>query len=377
MPSTISAELAQLARLAREGGLDLTQVSLRVKADLLMTMAHPPEEDLAAFGEMAPALIPLVDEATAVILARKLAGWRYTPPAALHALNARGSAVLAALLRYGMPVPETEIESLAQHGDTDIAAALAERADLTATATLILAGHADRAEDLALRANPNAPLPHAALDLLIERSRADAAYAPGLLARTDVTSADLAPLFLHAGPQRRTAILDALGSLDSLAPAERRPRLSPETFAGWLVTASDDPDGALGVIASHVGGDAALAEMLSRDHSRELTALTLIAAGASAEEATRFLIRLGDETAHSVDRVFALVGLMRATRPSVAQRLVTQVAGTPHHAASRRPRHQPAMDPSTTPARAGAAKTETPSLVGGVMRRLGLRREQG
>ena len=56
MPSRISAEIAQLARLARDGGLDLSQVSLRVKADLLMSTPTPAPDDLAAFGEMAAAL---------------------------------------------------------------------------------------------------------------------------------------------------------------------------------------------------------------------------------------------------------------------------------------------------------------------------------
>jgi hypothetical protein len=119
-----------------------------------------------------------------------------------------------------------------------------------------------------------------------------------------------------------------------------------------------------------------LANALAADHSRDLTALALIAAGASAEDATRFLIRLGDDAAHSVDRIFALVALMRSTRPAVAQRVVMQVAGARSQSAPRKGRHQPTMDPSSTPARAGASKQDH-TLVGGVMRRLGLRREQG
>ncbi|MDP3317837.1 MAG: hypothetical protein Q8S58_01790, partial [Bosea sp. (in: a-proteobacteria)] len=99
MPSRISAEIAQLARLARDGGLDLSQVSLRVKADLLMSTPQPAPDDLAAFGEMAATLVPGVDEATAVILARKIAAWPHAPAPALEALRARGGAVLAALIR--------------------------------------------------------------------------------------------------------------------------------------------------------------------------------------------------------------------------------------------------------------------------------------
>ena len=103
----------------------------------------------------------------------------------------------------------------------------------------------------------------------------------------------------------------------------------------------------------------------------------MIAAGTSVEDATRFLIRLGDDAAHSVDRIFSLVALMRSTRPSVALRVVMQVAGSPYRQAPRKAIHQPAMDPSGTPVRPGATKVENPSLVADVMRRLGLRREQG
>lgn len=377
MPSRISAELAQLARLARDGGLDLSQVSLRVKADLLMTTANPPQEDLAVFADMALALIPAIDEPTALILARKLAGWRHTPPEVLQALKARGGAVLAALLRHGMPFPQNEIETLAEQGDEDIARSLAERRDLTPTATLLLVDRAQRDIDLALIRNTEAPLPRAAVDLLVERSRNDPAYAPGLLARTDVPSADLTPLFLKAGPERRTAILESLAALDSLSPPERRPELAPDVLAGWLATATEDPLGAFGAIANKLGADDSLVEALAADPSRDLTALALIAAGASAEDATRFLIRLGDDAAHSVDRIFSLVALMRSTRPSVALRVVMQVAGSPYRQPPRKAVHQPAMDPSGTPARAGAAKVENPSLVADVMRKLGLRREQG
>jgi hypothetical protein len=377
MPSRIASELAQLARLARDGGLDLSQVSLRVKADLLMSSPKPPLEDLDAFREMGEALIPTIDEATAVILARKLAGWRYAPASVLQALKSRGGAVVVALLRHGMPLPATEIEALAEQGDDEIALAIAERTDLTTTAALILADRDMRPVDLALIANAASPLPRMVLDQLLERSRTEPSYAQLLLARPDIASADLASLYLQAGSQRKTAIIESLTALDSFAPAERRPQLAPDLFAGWLATASNDPTGAFGAIASYVGGGQALAEAMEADTSRDLAALALTAAGASVEDATRFMIRLGDEAAHSVDRIFALVALMRLVRPAVALRIIMQVAGVRAPVVSRRGRHQPAMDPSNSPNRSGAAKPESQTLISDVMRKLGLRRENG
>lgn len=377
MPSRISAELAHLARLAREGGLDLSQVSLRVKADLLMSTPQPAPDDLAAFGEMATTLVPGVDEATAIILARKVAGWRHVPAPALAALQARGGAVLAALLRHGMPLGSVELEIHAGHDDPGIALALAERADLTATTVLMLTERGDRAIDFALMGNTAIALPRAALDLLLARARTDPGYAAPLLERRDLSSAELAPLFPFAGAERRLAMLDSLAALEALGPSERRIAVSPETFTGWLALAADDPAGAFEAVTRHLGGGAALAEAIEADRSRDLAALALTAAGASVEDATRFLIRLGDEAAHSVERIFAVVALMRSVRPAVALRLVMQVAGAPMPTVSRRGALQPAMDPSGTPARAVPARPEGAIGASEILRKLAAKREQG
>lgn len=374
MTPRITAELAQLARLARDGGLDLSQVSLRVKADLLMAMPQPPEADLAAFCEIATALAPQINDETAVILARKLAGWRHAPRPVLEALQARGGPAQAALLRHGMTLAPSELEALAEHGADEVAHAMAERADLTSTATLLLVDRDDRALDLALMANMAAPLPRAALDLLVARARTEPAYAQTLLARGDIANAELTPLFLQAGAERRTAILESLAAIDSLNPTERRAAVSAEMFSGWLATAGHDHPGAFGAIAEHLRGGRALADALHADRSRDLAALSLVACGISVEDATRFLIRLGDETAHSVPRIFALVELMRSVRPSVALRVAMQVAGTSAQPSARKGQHLPAMVPGGTPSRAGAVRQDSPHVVGEIMRKFGLRR---
>jgi hypothetical protein len=376
MPSRISAELAQLARLARDGGLDLSQVSLRVKADLLLSTPQPPAEDIAAFAELATALIPTIDEATAIILARKLAGWRHAPASVLQALKARGGEVLAALLRHDMALRPAELEEIAADGNEAAALALAERADLPAAASLMLAGRGERALDLALIANP-ATLPRATLDLLLARAPSDAVYAPGLLARRDLNDAELIPLFLQAGPERRLAMLDSLSAIEALGPSERRPTPDAETFDGWLLTAGEDRDGVFGVIASYLGGGPGLAEAMAQDRPRDLIALAMIAAGVSVEDATRLLIRLSDETARSVERIFALVALMRSVSRAVAYRLVMQVAGESVQPATRRSLHQPAMDPSGTPMRQGAAKPEGRALLDEIRHTLRGKREEG
>ncbi|MCO5092425.1 DUF2336 domain-containing protein [Bosea sp. (in: a-proteobacteria)] len=374
MPASVSQELADLARLAREGGLDLSPISLRVKTDLLLSTPHPSPDDLAAFGEMAGALLPGIDEATAMILARKLAGWPHTPPSVLAGLAAKGGAVPAELIRHGMPLSEAALERLVETGDEPTRAALSMRGDLTARTVLMLVSGADREVDLLLIANRDAPLPRAAVESLIARARIDPAYRPGLLARDDLSNIERAPLFLEAGAQRRLAIIESLMAREALHASERRPALTGPVFAGWLDLAASDRDDAFAAIAEHLGGGATLADAMARDASRELAALALTASGASVEEATRFLIRLGDETAHSVERIFALVSLMRTVKPAIALRLTMQIAGTSASAPQRRGQHQPAMDPSGTPSRAGAARPETQPAMSEILGKLGARR---
>lgn len=371
-------ELAHLARLAREGGLDLSQVSLRVKVDLLLSTPRPPADDLAAFSEMATALIPTVDEATALILARKLAGWRHTPAPVLAALRACGGAVFDEMLRHGLPLSPGEIETLAETDAIETLLALAGRRDLTAVATLLLVERDLQPLDLALIANVAAPLPRSAAAILVARARHRPGYRPGLLERSDLSNLELAPLFLRAGPERRLSILDSLAAHEALHPGERSAPVGAATFVEWLALASEDRQQAFAAIARFLGGGAGLAEAMQRDASRDLAALALIASGATVEEATRFLIRLGDEAAHSVERIFALVALMRSVRPAIARRLVQQIGGFAPAAPQRRGQHQPAMDPSGTPARpTGALRPDSQPAMSEVLGRIGPQRERG
>ena len=374
MPASVSKELADLARLAREGGLDLSLISLRVKADLLLSTAHPPLDDLTAFNEMAEALLPGIDEATALVLARKLAGWPHTPAPIMAGLAAKGGAVLVDLVRHGMPLTEAELERLAETGGEAMRAALAIRPDLTAQAVIMLIAEEQRELDLALIANHSAPMPRAAVDSLIARARAEPAYRPGLLARPDLSNLELAPLFLHAGAERRLAILESLMAREALHPSERRPALSATAFGRWLDLASEDRGAAFAAIADHLGGGATLAAAIAADISRDLAALVLTACGATVEEATRFLIRLGDETAHSVERIFALVALMRSAKPAIAFRLAMHIAGIVAVTPQRRGQHQPAMDPSGTPSRAGNARPEAQPAMSEVLGKIGAKR---
>lgn len=370
MPSQIAADLAQLARLASDGGLDLRQVALRVKADLLLCAVNPAAEDMAAFHSMAAALIPVIDDATATILARKLAGWPHAPQEILALLRARGSKVFAALIGHGMPLAPAEIEEVAADGAAEARLALARRPDLTAAAVTILAGHGEPAIDLALAANAAVPLPRAALDQLVGRARSAPALGLSLLARSDLPAAELTPLFLQATPAKRQAMIEAAAAYEALVPSTRRAPLSAEQLSGLVATALVDRTSAFAALAEMCGAGPGLAQAFADDHSRQLAALALIGSGARPEDATRFLIGLGDDTAFSVERIFALVEMMRAVAPAAARRLVLQIGGGAK-AGSRQAVLQPAMDPSGTPVRPGAERPAIRGSVRETLRRLG------
>ncbi|HEV7329239.1 MAG TPA: DUF2336 domain-containing protein [Bosea sp. (in: a-proteobacteria)] len=370
MPSRIASDLAELARLASDGGLDLRQVALRVKTDLLLATPSPSPEDMEAFRAMAEALIPVIDDATATILARKLASWPHAPREALAGLRARGGEVLAALISHGMPLSATEIEEIAAEGDGEAKIALAGRHDLISNASITLASYDSAEIDAALAANIAASLPHAALDLLLPRAAAVPTLGASLLARADLPASELTPLFLQASLEKRLAMIDAAKAHEALAPSPRPTVLDGEQISGLIATALTDRPGAFAALADAFGGDDRFAKAMANDPSRQLAALALVGCGASPEDATRFLIGLGDDAARSVERIFALVELMRSLQPAVARRLAQQIGGIAPR--STRPGAlQPAMDPSGTPARAGAERAPSRSIVQEVRRRLG------
>lgn len=370
MPSRIATDLAELARLASDGGLDLRQVALRVKTDLLLATPSPSSEDMEAFRAMAEALIPVIDEATATILARKLASWPHAPREVLASLRARGGAVLAALIRHDMPLTTVEIEEIADEGDGEAKAALAGRRDLTAGASIALAGCGDAEIDAALVVNGAVALPHAALDFLLPRAVQRPALGAGLLARTDLPVSELIPLFLQASLEKRLAMIDAAAAHEALAPSPRPATLPTEQISGLIATALTDRRGAFVALADAFGGDARFATAMANDASRQLAALALIGCGASPEDATRFLIGLGDDAARSVERIFALVELMRSLQPAVARRLAQQIGGIAPRS-TRSGALQPVMDPSGTSARPGAERAPVRGIVQEVRRRLG------
>lgn len=300
MPASVSKELADLARLAREGGLDLSPISLRVKADSLLSSPQPSRGDLAAFGEMAEALLPGIDEATALIPRASLPAGRGHAAAILTGLAAKGGAVLAELLgsQRGMPVPEVELENLVETGDEAMRAALAVRSDLTAQAVIkLVADEQSRAGPRPDRQSQSAPMPRAAIDSLIARARIEPGLSAGPAgAPRPVQSRTRAALPACRG---RTAPRDPRIADGPRSAASQRQAPGPRP--GLRRWARPRRRGSRRCVCCHRRTSrrrrAALANAIAADTPRDLAALALTASGTTVEEATRFLIRLGDDAA--------------------------------------------------------------------------------
>src|ERR1700712_3416078 len=86
-------DLSGLIELSRLDNLDLKPVILRVQTDLFLSAPVRDRKTVAAFESLAGGLIPIVDDETAEIVARKLPPFADTPPGTPATLAPRGGAI--------------------------------------------------------------------------------------------------------------------------------------------------------------------------------------------------------------------------------------------------------------------------------------------
>lgn len=311
-------DLSGLIELSRDPALDLKPVILRVQTDLFLAAPVHDRAILQAFESLAAGLIPTVDEETLRIVADKLGGCPDVPPA-----------VRAALATRGFPVaPPQEAETEAE---------------------------ADRA----LAANPGALIGTRALERLLARARTDADLAATLLARPDIPPADLAPLWLQAGPEQRRAIREAVEATAALRPCPPAPRALATTLVekshgrdiqGFITTLGQG----LGLPENYLG---AASDPAAR---YDLLTLALRAADLREGEAVFVFLTLNDSVARSVDRVFALVTLFRETSRAAARDLLSAILGASVMERTGSGEHQPLHGPEAK--RGAAAASERGGL---------------
>lgn len=354
-------DLSGLIELSRLDNLDLKPVILRVQTDLFLSAHVRDRKTVAAFASLAGGLIPIVDDETAEIVARKLAPFPDTPPALLVALAARGGGARDAVLAQAPLLSQAVIDAALADG-AEIGAALAGRPDLSRSTILEMIGRDDPATDRALAGNRALNIQGELLARLVARARRAPDLARILLARTDLAHADVAPLFLMAEEARREAIGHAILATAALRPTPPAPREAGAILTGF--SARGDVAGFVGALTEMLGlPKGFLAATPDPSLRYELLTLALRAAGLHEEEAVYIFLTLNEAVARSVDRVFDLVKLFRTVPRAGARDLLAAILdwAPPERATgTHQPYHAPEAPRPRMPAAVERAPLRTP-----------------
>jgi hypothetical protein len=330
MSDLFPPELDALAAMARDEGLDMKPVLLRVLTDLFVaTQAHSLDE-VAQFRDIAGLLCEQVDQDTAAIVACKLAEYPHTPPGVGQALVRRGDDASRIVLADAIWLPRSVARLHAISGERMMAAAVAARADLDEDIMEILLSRDDALYDVTIAANLTIKLPAAVLEELLARGRREAAVARALLFRPDLTGADRAVLFIHADRAERTKIIDEAENLASLAGTARRRRQAPVDLIVTLETAAmvGDHDAFASLLALGLGVSTEAAQGLIAERTGEPLALAYVALGIPDDAATRLFMFRDPQVGHSSERVYALTHLVREVSGGAAERIVSAILGS-------------------------------------------------
>ena len=345
MPPSVDAppDLSGLLELSRIENLDLKPVILRVQTDLFIRAPARDRTAVEIFESLACGLIPTVDEETARVVAAKLAPFPETPPSVLEALALRGGAARDAVVEFAPILSQRLIEATLIDG-SDIAARIAARTGLSREAVDDLSREGRPEIDRALAANLGITLRGTALARLVSRGRSTADLARLLLVRPDVSAADLAPLYLHADPMRRSVIGRTVEATAALRPSPPPPRGLGETLTG--LSAARDVPAFVAALADGLGVPHDFLTVVADPGARyDLLTLGLRAAGLHEEEAVYIFLTLNQGVARSAERVADLVRLFRTVSRPAARDLITAILDCPLPERGRSEAHQPLHGP--------------------------------
>jgi Uncharacterised protein conserved in bacteria (DUF2336) len=346
MSGSALSDLSSLLALSRANELDLRPVILRVQTDLFVTAAHRDKSTIAAFEALASGLLPVVDDDTAAVVARKLAPFADTPESILTLLVERGGEARGAVIEGARALDAALIATASRDG-ADFSALRAARADLDAAAVAELVSREDAAVDAALARNEAIAFSGISLEALIERARENTDLAKTLLTRADLPPAHRAALYLAADDAQRAAIRSAVEPLAKLRFGSS-PMANREASEALVdLSMAGDRDGFADNLAATLRLDRKIEWGFARDDRRDLLGLALLAAGVGEEDAIRIILTLEPEIARSVTEVFRLVHLFRQTPRATAKYLIEAIVGAA--ARPRASRHVPHLQAADRP----------------------------
>jgi hypothetical protein len=353
MPRFEGPDLSSLASLARSQDLDLRPVLLRVHTDLFVAAPSRDRTTIEAFEALALGFLPIVDDATAAIVAHKLAPITDTPVRILDALLQRGGEARAAILERGR-ISAGPAEAVPRRGQA--VAATTPHRNLEDGKLDELLALRDADVDLALARNGNARLSGPQLQQLVERARERPLLALALLDRRDLGAADEAVLYLHADDSRRRQIRSRLERAEALTgrgvQLPRADRKAAEVLLAHARALDIGPFEAQLTLMLRLTPPPAW--RFQKEPRCELLALGLVAAGVWPEDCIRVFLTL-PSISRSVRTVFDLAEVARTVSRPVAVHLIEAVLGATVEI-KREGRYVPAADPSGTPVRDRVAR---------------------
>jgi len=315
-------------RVDSETRREVDGAMLRVIVEQFGERTTHPRSDVEQFERLAHGLIDMLDAESVAGVARPLCLHPETPPSLIARLFEKGGACARVAFEFAPNAPARDLIATAEHGSTELAAAIARRADLDRDVVAALASRGEPEVLRALAANPTPRLDPAVRHALLVAARDDLALARLLLDRVDL-DVDARPLFLAARRDERVAIL--LGeSRDVLAAATADAPCPDPAFALRLerLALARDRDGMAAVLADALDCRKSRARAIVLDEGGEPLALALLALGVGLDAATRVFICLEPAIAHDPNRVRALRAIMRSTPPRAAARVVAAIAGS-------------------------------------------------
>jgi hypothetical protein len=350
MSSRLWPDLSSLSALAQEQNVDIRPVLLRVHTDLFVAAPSRDRATIEAFEALALCFLPVVDEATAAVVARKVAPISDTPQSIIDACANRGGearrAVADRISRFTIKTARTL--------DRGLALILAARSDIGPELVDRLSALADDDIDATLVGNRSIKLTGAVLRKLVERGRSRRALATALLAREELSAAEEAALYLHADAGRRAVIRQKLQPLTSLMGTPPARTADADATASLVALAgARDAEGFRSQLALMLGIESGPALLFDAADRHELLALALVAVGIAEEACVRIFLTLEPQIARSVETVFRLTDIVRTVPAGLAAYLVEAILGVPV-ATRRGGRHVPFSHAGAKPARFAA-----------------------
>ena len=350
-------------RLETGGDLDMRTVLMRVMTDLFISRPHLDFEEIRRFETLACGMLDRLDAPTREMLASKLATCWSTPLLVAEKLVAGGGRAAEIMLEKSSVLPRAWLLAAAVSPSTREAAAVARRADLTPEICDFLAARPELEVARELAANITSPLNPIALRMLVARGAGDKALGAALCARISDISL-IAPLFLHASPLQRSAVLlDARRAELGNPRSHADPTQIEMATATELETALVNRDAPLGaaIIARVFATSVPAARDILEDATGEAMALVLCALYVPHEAAERIFMSLHEGIAHDFRRVRMLSRMVEEIPQALAMRL-SHLMLEREPSVRRAPVHAPAAQvPAAYAQAAHVPAAETPS----------------